>query len=209
MRNKQKVRKLAPAGLAKLLASAAPGWRPYIATVAYTGARASEALALRWQDVDTKAGFIRVTHQLGRDGKLVSLKTDDESDRGRVIPMTPALRATLLELRMASRHRSDHEYVFSTVSGKPRSYRNALRAFDAAAKRAGVDGGDGRLSLHSLRHTAASLWIRAGVPIVTVSKMLGHSKVSTTLDIYADVIAELDTNLGEELGAAFAVSAAK
>lgn len=204
MRNKKKVQRLDPEQLAKLLAAASEGWKPYLTTVAYTGMRASEALGLRWKDVDTAERVIRVTHQLGRDGTPTQLKTDGSV---RTIRMTPELRAMLLELRVSSRFSDDSDFVFTTGTGRPRAYVHAATAFGAARKRAGLDGGEDRLSLHSLRHTAASLWLRSGINVVSVSKQLGHSKVSTTMDIYAGEIASLDTTLGDEMGNAFAVKA--
>ncbi|MFB0921179.1 MAG: tyrosine-type recombinase/integrase [Oscillospiraceae bacterium] len=50
---------------------------------------------------------------------------------------------------------------------------------------------------HAFRHTAASLLINNGQDIVTVSKRLGHSRTSTTLDIYAHVLQEADSAASE------------
>ncbi|HEX8518378.1 MAG TPA: tyrosine-type recombinase/integrase, partial [Pseudonocardia sp.] len=62
--------------------------------------------------------------------------------------------------------------------------------FDAAAVRAGVEG----VTPHGLRHTAASLAIQAGATVVLVSRMLGHSSPTVTLNVYAHLFADdLDT----------------
>jgi integrase len=73
-------------------------------------------------------------------------------------------------------------YVFTTSSGEPYEPRNALRAFKAAAKRAGLPTSVG---LHTLRHTAASVMLENGVPLKIVSEILGHASVAITGDIYA------------------------
>jgi integrase len=62
--------------------------------------------------------------------------------------------------------------------------RNVARAFKALCQRSGVP----EITLHEGRHTHTTTLIAAGVPIGVVSQRLGHSKVSTTMDIYAHVI---------------------
>jgi len=61
---------------------------------------------------------------------------------------------------------------------------NLLRDFKKQLERSGVK----EIRFHDLRHTAASLMLNHGVPVLVVSKILGHSKVSTTLDIYGHLI---------------------
>ena len=63
--------------------------------------------------------------------------------------------------------------------------RNLLRDYAAALKLAGLE----KIRFHDLRHTAASLMISHDIPINVVSRMLGHSRPSVTLDIYAHVYA--------------------
>lgn len=61
--------------------------------------------------------------------------------------------------------------------------------FDAAAEEAGIKG----LVPHELRHTSASLAVRAGASVLAVQRMLGHSEPSIALDVYADLFdADLD-----------------
>ena len=77
--------------------------------------------------------------------------------------------------------------MFATSSGKPVYCRNAsARGLDKAADRAGLNPeGEQRLSFHDLRHTAITRLIESGADPVQVSRFAGHSKVSTTLDIYS------------------------
>lgn len=56
-----------------------------------------------------------------------------------------------------------------------------------------------RIPLHSLRHTAATLLIGHGVDIRTVSGRLGHANTSTTLNIYAEYLEELDKTASDKL----------
>jgi integrase len=81
--------------------------------------------------------------------------------------------------------------VFPAPGGGFRRNGNFRRnVFDAAARRAGVDG----VTPHGLRHTAASLAIQAGATVVLVCRMLGHSSPTITLNVYANLFADdLDT----------------
>jgi site-specific recombinase XerD len=74
--------------------------------------------------------------------------------------------------------------VFCEPDGTGCDYRKVGDAFRAAVNAAGITG-RGRLSLHSLRHSFASLLIANGLNVVFVSRHLGHAKPTTTLAVYA------------------------
>jgi site-specific recombinase XerD len=78
--------------------------------------------------------------------------------------------------------------VFTTELGEPCDPRNALCALKAAAKRAGLPSSIG---LHTLRHSAASTMLSAGVPLKVVSEVFGHASVAITGDIYGHVSPEV------------------
>ena len=91
-------------------------------------------------------------------------------------------------------------------TGKPIYYRNAsARGLDKAADRAGVNpDGVQRLSFHDLRHTAITHLIRSGADAAQVSRFAGHSKVSTTLDLYVGEFEKRRVNdSGARLGAIY------
>jgi integrase len=75
-------------------------------------------------------------------------------------------------------------YVFTTERGEPCDPRNALRALKAAAKRAKLPS---TVGLHTLRHSAASVMLSAGVPLKVVSEIFGHASVAITGDVYGHV----------------------
>lgn len=77
----------------------------------------------------------------------------------------------------------DLNLVFSTERGGLVDPRNLLRAFTTAAKAAGLEG----VGLHTLRHSAATAMLQANVPASVVSRILGHSSISITVDIYGHV----------------------
>jgi integrase/recombinase XerD len=76
-------------------------------------------------------------------------------------------------------------FVFATKNGTPWNADLLLKSH--LRKKLGVVDGH----LHMFRHTFATRQLHAGVPIAVVSKLLGHGSISTTLNIYAHVLAEL------------------
>jgi integrase len=85
------------------------------------------------------------------------------------------------------RTQSTSLFVFVTETGQPLYCRNlSERGIGKAADRAGLNPeGVPRLTMHDLRHTFASHLIRSGADVYTVSRQLGHSRASMTLDLYA------------------------
>ena len=77
--------------------------------------------------------------------------------------------------------------MFCTATGSPHSHGNVLaRGLYPALDRAGLP----RTTFHSLRHTHASLWIKDGGDVITLSKRLGHANPQITMSVYADGIEE-------------------
>jgi len=78
--------------------------------------------------------------------------------------------------------------VFTTDSGRPIFPDSVTAWFSAFVKRSGLP----KVTVHSLRHTFASLMIADGTPLVVVSHQLRHAQVSTTSNIYSHVIASVE-----------------
>lgn len=149
-----------------------------------TGVRPGEALAARWRDIDLDGGTWHVSGTLRRapasgdeTSKLVisSTKTPGSDD---VIPLAAAAVAVLTEhrrLQAAERAcKSDwenHDLVFCTGRGRPLAASNVLRALKRQAERAGVPD----VSLHRLRHSAATAMLEEGVSAAATSRMLRHA----------------------------------
>jgi hypothetical protein len=119
--------------------------------------RISEALALRWADLDFEANLVHVPG------------TKTEGSRADV-PMIPALRTELLAHRKRQPGVGD-VLVFRTATGKPQERHNAARAIRLAGTRAKV-GRQKPLSPHDLRHSCAALLLEAGVPDPQVAAIM-------------------------------------
>ena len=78
----------------------------------------------------------------------------------------------------------DFDLMFPSTIGTPQSPSNLLKEFKVLLGEAGVRV----IRFHDLRHTAASHMLNQGIPVSDVSKILGHSEPSTTLDIYVHLI---------------------
>lgn len=165
------------------------------------GLRLGEATGLRWEDVDLATGEIRIRQQLQVvDGALVSqpLKTE-KSHRTLVLPdvclrALKSHRTKQLEERLKAGQRwVDSGLIFTTYrtykEGKGLTMqvgaglhpRNVTRVLGAILTTADLP----HVRFHDLRHSAASLLIAEGVELVEVSKLLGHSELRITADLYS------------------------
>jgi integrase len=156
-----------------------------------------EATGLRWEDIDLETGELQVRQQLQKVGKrlvLQELKTV-KSRRTLALPdvcleALKAHRKRQLEERLkAGAAWTDSGLVFTTYAkrGAGRTVggglhpRNVLRTLHALLEAAELP----RARFHDLRHSAASVLIAAGVELVEVSMLLGHSELRVTADLYS------------------------
>lgn len=132
---------------------------------------------------------------------------EPKTDRSRrTISLTPRAVEALREqrIRQAELRHGEPEpidmLVFTTSTGAPIHGTNVLPPFRRALTRAGLP----RVTLHALRHSYAAIALGAGVPLIVVSRTLGHSSIRITADIYAEVIPELFEDAAERMAKALA-----
>lgn len=181
---------LNPDELRRLLDAVDDDYALLFELAAETGIRLGEALGVVWENVDTDAETITLTHQLDRKGKRVPLKTKRSR---RTLEVTSGVISKLRAQTIASAHSGPHDLVFVSKSGTPFDHRNIggrvlARAVEGAGLEA-VTNADGEVvrpapTFHSLRHSHASQLIAAGWDIEEVSSRLGHTNVATTQRIY-------------------------
>lgn len=169
------------------LAGEAGRYGTFVRTLAYTGLRWGEAVALRVRDVDLDRGRLDVRRAfVDIDGRLVEGKP--KTHQSRTVPLPGALCE---ELRRLVVDLDRDALVFSAPEGGPlRAGNFRQRVWTPAVVAAGLSG----FTIHGLRHTAASLYISACTPPKVVQRILGHASVVMTMDLYGHLYPdEMDT----------------
>lgn len=167
------------------------------------GLRRGEVLGLHWEDIDFQKKTLRVKLGLQRiDGKL-QLGEVKTRKSARTLPLPDSLifilknhRSNQLQEKfLLGTKWKESGLVFTTSIGTPIEPRNLKRSFDKI-----LEDANGKLEeadklphqrLHDLRHTCATLLLAQGVPPRTIMEILGHSVISTTLDVYGHVLPEM------------------
>jgi integrase len=181
---------------ASRLLSAAEGTRDEaLMTLALrTGLRQGELAALRWEDlVLSERGSVTVRRSADTRTRtrISTTKTGEERRVGigvRTAAVLKAHKRRQLEERMAAPSWQDPGLVFPNTKGKVRRRDSVMRSLRRLLAEAGLSA---EVRFHDLRHTTATLAIKQGIPVPTVSKMLGHSDPAMTLRRYAHVLDEM------------------
>lgn len=197
---KSDIRPPTPAEVAKLIALATedePEFGLYLRLAAITGARRSELCAATWSDLDVERRRLTIRRAVveGADGIVVK-----DTKTHLVHPV--ALDETTVEMLLAHRLRmaeralavgtklADDSFVFSYDPACEIPWRpdGITHRFGKLRKRAGLP----KARAHDLRHWVGTQLGDAGLPIATISGRLGHSRSSTTLDMYTKSIDTTD-----------------
>ncbi len=158
---------------------------------AMTGMRRGEILGLRWSDVDLDCARLSVRHAVVTVAYEV-LESTPKSHQARVIDLDPETVALLREDRREQKIERaewgadyrDNDLVVAKENGVPLHPQSFSQAFERLVKRADLP----RIRLHDLRHTHATIAIKAGVPVKVISERLGHESPAFTLKQYAHVV---------------------
>lgn len=182
--------------------------RVFFTLAIYTGMRRGELLGLEWSDIDFDTGVISVRRTSQYDGQLGTYTDTTKTELSRrsmkvsqgIVDMLREYRAAQAEKKLSLGDRWDSEWIkhprlFTGQDGKPMPVSVPLHRLKKILQRAGLP----EVSLHSLRHTNATLLIQQGVSVRTVSARLGHSQTSTTMNIYAEQLQSADAAAAEAL----------
>ena len=162
-------------------------------TLAHTGIRIGELLALKWTDINVSKKTFRVsktyynpTHK--KDAfELLTPKTESSA---RTISIDSAL-INLLEAHRLEQDKLkdmnapfyvDEGFIFAGSEGYPKTMNVIANRMHRLLSRSGINR---RLTPHSMRHTHTALLIEANVHIKEIQERLGHSNINTTFSIYA------------------------
>lgn len=183
--------------------------RLFFTLALYTGMRRGELLGLEWPDIDLDTGVISIRRTSQYGGAKLGTYTDDtkteQSKRSirvtqNVVGLLKAYKIEQAERRLRmgdawAGEWAEHPRLFTNQDGRPMSPSTPLNRLKRLLARNELPD----VSLHSLRHTNATLLIQQGVSIRAVSGRLGHSQTSTTMNIYAHQLQSADAAAAEAL----------
>jgi len=190
---------------------------PYIVAfwlILSTGLRKGELLGLCWQDINFDEKKLNVRRQLVRSKKsgLVLKDTKTEKSKRMIVLNQEAItmlkshkkQQNEIKLRLGCYDEKENKYgyhdinlVFCSQNGKPLDPKNFIRHFKNLLKKAGLPKD---IRVHDCRHTYATLSLEAGIPLKTVSEVLGHSTITITADVYSHVTDKMKIDAAEKMG---------
>jgi integrase len=179
---------------------------PALHFIAYTGVRRSEAVALKWANVDLDRGIVSITETAQRfKGKGIVFQPTKSSAGRRGITLDPGtvdiLRAhrgqqLLIGVELGG-ELDELGLVFPSPLGGPVDPSVLTRNFEKLARKAGYPG----IRLHDLRHGHAAGLIRAGMHPKVVQDRLGHASAACTMQVYGHIAADLQAEAAKAFAA--------
>lgn len=142
----------------------------------YSGLRKGEILALKWSDIDFTEDIIHVTKSVAHEGDKPYIKLPKTDAGIRIVPLLAPLRAKLLKAKG-----KQTDYIISDTGATPLTKRRFETLYNNYKRNVAITA-----TAHQLRHSFATVAIENGVDMKSVSEILGHKQISTTLDIYTE-----------------------
>ncbi len=209
-------------------------YNSYVPMIKYmigTACRIGEVIGITWKNVDMKNKKVIIDHQLiykkDSDGKTKFMITDTKSQSGhREIPMTNDIYNALVDQRQYKMFMGTprdytvdgyNRFVFTTRSGKPiapNGFNNAMKNIVKAYNRQETIKAElekrqpvllPHISAHTFRHTGCTRMAEAGIDIKVLQRIMGHSDISVTMDVYNHVNEDRIQNELEKLESMMAV----
>jgi integrase len=149
------------------------------------GLRASELLALRWSDVDWPDSKLHIERAIVMQN-VDQVKTEESR---REMTIARELLDVFRQWRQRTQFSMDTDWIFASpvrLGRLPISYSWLWRNLQDAAGRAGV----GKLGTHAFRHTYRSWLDAVGTPIAVQQKLMRHTDIRTTMNVYGDVVTD-------------------
>lgn len=179
-------------------------WEALFYMAVTTGMRQMELLGLKWTDLDWVKRTIKVERQLVRPDKEGIQFAPPKTKFGRrsvdlgsraIEVLRRHYQHQHVERMAAGEHWIESGLIFTNSNGGPIHPRNLLRDFKMLLRHTGLP----MIRFHDLRHTAASLMLNHGTPVLVVSRRLGHAKPSITLDVYGHLLPRMQAEAAEML----------
>lgn len=207
------------------------GWYPVFITMLWTGLRVGEVTGLRWEDIDFENDTINVNHTLvyydtrTQNGVTFAINTPKTKAGERIVPLLPRVKEALLmekerqtELDITCKSKIDGytNFIFLNRFGNVFHQGTLNKALKRIVRDCNFALLDGiiksevmlpNFSNHTLRHTFTTRMVETGTNMKAMQEILGHSDISTTMNIYAEATKELKekemVRLGESLENSF------
>lgn len=173
--------------VARIKAGASLPFGLFAALIYYTGCRRGEAQALTGADIDRKARRIRISKSVYYEGTAPRIKEPKTQAGAREVPLLPALDALLPK-------RLPDGYLFAKADGSLPTDGEFRRLYRGYCRASGVT-----VTPHQIRHGYATALFEAGVDAKTAQVLLGHAKLSTTMDIYTHVAGNMIDAAAEKM----------
>ena len=164
-----------------------------IHTAIHTGMRGNELLGLRWKDINLDEAVLHLDRSIYRaKGGVTEYQTTKTKSGSRAIDLTPSSAIFLRELKEEQKmdaifygyNVTENSPVVIRTTGEPLLPTTVTSEFKKIARTLGLDD----VRFHDLRHTHATIMLLQGVHPKVVQERLGHSKMSTTMDLYSHVM---------------------
>jgi integrase len=165
---------------------------PMLRLASHTGMRRSELLGLRWSDVDLDAATVSISRARVRVRDGMHEASSTKTGKSRVVDIDPTTVAVLRHwatVQKQDRMRWGGAYqrtglVFTREDGTGVHADHIQQRFERLVKAARLP----TIRFHDLRHSHASLLLAAGVPVLDVSRRIGHASAAMTLNVYGHVV---------------------
>ncbi|KEH96120.1 tyrosine-type recombinase/integrase [Clostridium massiliodielmoense] len=184
-----------------------------------TGLRLGELLGLKWSDIDFDNNTLSVSRAIKRT-TIINKQGERKSQIIEQLPKTKTsirtvpIPTNIIEKLKESKQKhsvikkenedlyNNTDYIFCDKLGNPLDPKRIPRNFKSVLKKAGLKD----IKFHSLRHTYATRLFEAGVPIKTVQTLMGHSDITTTMNIYTHVMPEEKNKAAEKINVLFSLN---
>lgn len=169
----------------KLIAELAEPFKTMAQIAVCFGLRVSELLALQWRDVDWLNGKLKIERAIVMQN-VDEVKTIASRKQ---MSIAKGLLDVLKQWHQQTQFAVDTDWIFASpvkLGRLPISYCSYERQLQAAAKRAGI----GQIGTHTMRHTYRSWLDAVGTAIAVQQRMMRHTDIRTTLNIYGDVVTD-------------------
>lgn len=176
---------------AKTFLSAVEGHRWYgIYLIALTtGARRGEILGMEWQNINWSASTIGIEKTISEiKGRAVI--TAPKTARSRRTIVLPDVVLDLLK-----ENRQPKGFIFLSLNDTPITPRNLLRHYYSVLDKLDLP----RIRFHDLRHTVATILLQENTHPVKVQQLLGHSSITTTLDVYSHILPPMKSEVADKM----------